>query len=46
LTLTICDIPNLIHGNEYGRVGKETVYLKGNQLTKSKPLLLNQDYMK
>jgi hypothetical protein len=46
LTLTIYDIPSLIHTNEYDSAGKETVYLKGDQLTKSKPLLLNQDCMK
>jgi hypothetical protein len=46
LALTIYDIPSLIHRNEYDSAGKETVYLTGDQLTKSKPLLLNQDYMK
>ena len=44
--LTIYDIPSLIHRNEYDSIGKEAVYLKADQLTTNKPLLLNQDYMK
>jgi len=46
LTLTIYYIPSLIHRNEYDSAGKETVYFIGDQVTKSKSLLLNQDYLK
>lgn len=46
MTLTIYDIPSLIHRNEYDSAGEETVYLKSDQLTKGKPLLLNEEYVK